>query len=88
MKLILILPSHLRLGLLSSLFPLRFPHKNYVYATHLPYKSKARWLTPDGVIRNFHLHNLSDRSMTLGWIQPLTEMSIRSISWRVKAAGA
>ena len=35
---------------------------------------------PDGVIGIFHLHNPSDRTMTLGSTQPLTEMSTRSIS--------
>jgi hypothetical protein len=32
--------------------------------------------------------NPSDRTMALGSTQPLTEMSTRSISWVVKAAGA
>jgi hypothetical protein len=43
---------------------------------------------PDGVIRIFYRHNPSDRTMALGSTQPLTEMSTRSISWGVKAAGA
>ena len=43
---------------------------------------------PDGVIGIFHWHNPSDRTMALGSIQPLTEMSTRSISLGVKAAGA
>jgi hypothetical protein len=43
---------------------------------------------PDGVIGIFHWHNPSDRTMALGSTQPLTEMSTRSISWGVKAAGA
>jgi hypothetical protein len=44
---------------------------------------------PDGVIgRIFHSLNSSGRTVTLGSIQPLTEMSTRSISWGVKAAGA
>ena len=37
---------------------------------------------PDGVIEIFHWHNPSDRTMTLGSTQPLTEMSTRSIYWR------
>ena len=53
----------------------------------------ARWLRccvtnrkvagsiPDGVIRIFHWHSPSDRTMALGSTQPLTEMSTRSISW-------
>jgi len=36
---------------------------------------------PDGVIGIFHWHNPSNRTMTLGSTQPLTEMSTRSISW-------
>jgi len=43
---------------------------------------------PDGVIGIFHCHNPSGRTMTLGLTQPLTEMSIRNISWVVKAPGA
>jgi hypothetical protein len=43
---------------------------------------------PDSVIGIFHLHNTSDRTMALGSTQLLTEMSTRSISWGVKAAGA
>jgi len=34
----------------------------------------------DGVTGIFHLHNPSDRTMTLGSSQSLTEMSTRSIS--------
>ena len=30
----------------------------------------------------------SDRTMALGLTQPLTEMSIRNISWGIKATGA
>ena len=43
---------------------------------------------PDGVIRIFHWHNPSGRTVALGLTQPLTEMSTRNISWGVKAAGA
>jgi hypothetical protein len=43
---------------------------------------------PDGVIGIFHWRNPSDRTMALGSTQPKTEMSTRSISWGVKAAGA
>jgi hypothetical protein len=43
----------------------------------------------DGVIRFFfHCHNPSGRTVSLRLTQPLTEMSTRNISWRVKAAGA
>ena len=42
---------------------------------------------PDGVIGIFHLHNPSGRTMALGLIQPLTEMSTRNISRETKVAG-
>ena len=42
---------------------------------------------PDGVIRNFHWHNFSCRTVALGSTQPLTEISTKIISWGVKAAG-
>jgi hypothetical protein len=37
---------------------------------------------------DFSVDNSSDRTMTLGSTQPLTEMSTMNISWGVKAAGA
>jgi hypothetical protein len=37
---------------------------------------------------NMYWHNPSGRTMALGLIQPLTEMSTRNNSWRIKAAGA
>ena len=42
----------------------------------------------DGVIGIFHWRNPSGHTMTLGSTQPLTEMSIRHISWGVEAASA
>ena len=36
---------------------------------------------PDGVIGMCHWHNPSGRTMVLGLIRPLTEMSTRNISW-------
>jgi len=36
---------------------------------------------------NFPWHNTSGRTMALGLTQPLTQMSIRNISWGVKEAG-
>jgi hypothetical protein len=42
----------------------------------------------DGVAVIFYWHNPSGRTMALRSTQPLTEMSTRNISWRVKAAGA
>jgi hypothetical protein len=43
---------------------------------------------PDGVIGIFHSHNPFDRTMAQGSTQATTEMSTRSISWGVNAAGA
>ena len=55
----------------------------------LCYKSEDRWFDPSWCHWNFSLiQNPSDRTMGLGSTQPLTEMSTRSISWEVKAAGA
>jgi len=42
----------------------------------------------DGVIGIFHWHHPWGHTMALGLTQPLTEMSIRNISWGVKVAGA
>jgi len=48
----------------------------------LCYKSEGRWFDPSLCHWNFSLTwNPSDRTMTLGSTQPLTEMSNRSISW-------
>ena len=41
---------------------------------------------PDSVIGIFHWHNPSVRTMALVLTHPLTEMSNRNLSWRVKAA--
>ena len=35
-----------------------------------------------------HCHNSFGHNMTPGLIQPLTKMSTRNISWRVKVTGA
>jgi Na+/glutamate symporter len=43
---------------------------------------------PDGVMEFFIDINPSDRTMTLGSTQLLTEMSTGNISWGLKAAGA
>ena len=49
----------------------------------LCYKLEGRWFDPSGSHWNFLLtKNPSDCTMALGSIQPLTEMSTRSISWR------
>jgi hypothetical protein len=49
---------------------------------------KVAGLIPDYVIRIFHRHNPFFCAMALGLTQPPIEMSIRNISWGVKAAGA
>jgi len=49
---------------------------------------KVAGLIPEGVIGIFLWHDPPSRTMALGSTQPLTEMSIRNISWGVKAAGA
>ena len=48
----------------------------------LCYKSEDHWYDPRWCHWNFSLtYNPSDRTMALSSIQPLTEMSTRSISW-------
>jgi hypothetical protein len=42
---------------------------------------KVVGLIPDSVIGIFHWYNPSGRTMALRYIQPLTEMSTRNISW-------
>jgi len=42
---------------------------------------------PDYVIWDFHWHNPSGHTMTLGSTQPLTEMSTMDIFWWIKTAG-
>jgi hypothetical protein len=46
------------------------------------------WVRFPMVFLEFHWHNFSGRTMALGLIQPLTEMSTRNNSWWVKVAGA
>ena len=54
----------------------------------LCYKSEGRWFDPSLCQWIFSLkYNPSGRTMALGSTQPLTEMSTRSISLGVKAAG-
>jgi len=55
---------------------------------HCATSRKVAGSIPDDGIGILHLHNPSGRSMALGLTQPLTEMSTRNISRRVKAAGA
>jgi hypothetical protein len=55
---------------------------------HCATNRKVTGSIPDGFIGISHWHNPVGRTMALGSTQPLTEMSIRSISWGVKVAGA
>jgi hypothetical protein len=55
---------------------------------HCATRPKGAGSIPDGFIGNFHLLNPSDCTIVLGLTQPLNEMSARSISLGVKAAGA
>jgi len=55
---------------------------------HCAASRKVTGSIPDGFIVIFHWHISSSSTVVLGPTQPLTEISIRSISWRVKAAGA
>jgi hypothetical protein len=48
---------------------------------HCATSRKVAGSIPDVVIEIFHWHNSSGRTMALGLIQPLTEMSTRTISW-------
>ena len=68
---------------------------NHGFVIHM--KLKSSWLrygatsrevagSVADVTRIFHWHNPSGRTVALGSTQPLTEMSTRNISWRVKAA--
>ena len=71
----------------------------YIYFIFSRGTAVAQWLTwcatnrkvagsiPDGTTGIFYWQNPSDRTIVLGSTQPLTEMSTRSISWGVKAAG-
>ena len=52
----------------------------------LRYKPEGRGFDSRWCHWNFSLTSVS--TMALGSTQPLTEMSTRNISWRVKAAGA
>jgi len=55
---------------------------------HCATNLKVAGSIPDAVTGIFHCHNPSGHTMALGLTQPVTEMSIRNISWGVKAAGA
>ena len=53
---------------------------------HRATNRKVAGSIPDGVIEMFPWHNPSGRAMALGLTQPLTEMSIRNISWGGRGA--
>jgi hypothetical protein len=58
-----------------------------IWLRHCATSQKVAGSVPDGVTRIFHRDNPASRTMALGLIQPLTEMSTRNNSWGVKAAG-
>jgi hypothetical protein len=52
-------------------------------------RRKVAGSIPDGVIGNIsHWHIPYGRTKAQWWTQPLTEMSTRNVSWRVKTASA
>jgi len=54
---------------------------------HCAESRKVAGSIPDGVIGIFHWHKSpSDRTMALGSTQPLTEISIKNISWGLRLA--
>jgi len=64
-------------------------YRNISYVNrHSATSRKVAGSIPDGVIRIFHWHNPSGRTMALELAQPLKEMSTRNISWGIKAVGA
>ena len=48
---------------------------------HCATSRKIAGSIPDGIIGIYYWHNPSGRTMALGLTQPLTQMSIRNISW-------
>jgi hypothetical protein len=54
------------------------------WSRHCATTRKVASSIPDSVTGIFHWNNPSGRTMDLGLTQPLTEMSIRNISWRGK----
>jgi len=48
---------------------------------HCAKSRKVAGSIPDGVIRIFHWHDPSGRTVALGLTQSLTEMSTRNIPW-------
>ena len=55
--------------------------RKHSWLKHCATSQKVMGSIPDGVIRIFHWHNPSGRTMALGLTQPLTEISTRNISW-------
>lgn len=52
------------------------------------YKTEMAGSIPHNVIGIFHGHNLSGRTMSLGSIQPLAEISTTNITWGLKTVSA
>jgi hypothetical protein len=67
---------------------LSLPHRRTRgWLRHCATNLKVAGSIREGVIGIFHCHNPSSCTMILGSTPPLTEMSTRNISCRVKAAG-
>jgi len=66
----------------NSIVCTRFPTRWHSWLRHCATSRKVACSIPDGVIGIFHGHNLSGRTMALGFAQSLAEMSTRNISWR------
>jgi hypothetical protein len=69
------------LGGFSTLLPSAWGTRLRSLLRHCATSRKVAGSIPDGFIRIFHGDNSSGRTMALGLIQPLTEMSTRNISW-------
>jgi hypothetical protein len=60
---------------------LKLEHAVAQLLRHCTANQKVAGSIPNGVTGYFHWHKLSERTMALGWTQPVTEMSTRNISW-------
>jgi hypothetical protein len=66
----------------------RAGHAAAQWLRHCATNRKVAGSIPDIVFGIFHWHNPSRLTMALGFTQPLTEMSTRSIFWRIKTTRA
>ena len=72
----------------STLFSVFLVLLFFKYTGYDPTSWKVMGSIPAGVFGIFHKHNASVRTVTLGLVHSLTEISTRSISWGVKATSA